>query len=146
MFKITTYYVMRKRVVKSFLKMRGWRFRGQDPPCSRPQIIFVNCDQTLWMKYLTTSSSAFFNISQLAEIRTTLNDGTTVLITWSDEDSASQLTPVFEIAKDIGAIISACAWDTTHKAIKFHSQFKPSPYTERDIRYLGRFFLYFKTI
>jgi hypothetical protein len=153
MFNLTSYYVFRRRVVKAILKFKGWRFRGQDPPSNHPHIIFVNPvegaldkTQTLWMPYLTTRKSIFINLSDLENIQKHLALGTTIIIRWREGDSNSELESLFKLARTSRVRISACAWDTAHKAIKFHSHFKPSPYPERDMRYLSRFFVYFKRV
>ena len=151
--RTTSYFVLRRRLVKSWLKLRGWRFRGQDPPSKWKQIMLVSPAhgellkmQHRWMAYLTSTPSKWVGIKDAEEIARLLNKRHTVLIKWEDKINVEALYELLLHAREHKVRISACAWDTEHKAIKFHSQFKPSPYPERDKRYLSRFFLYFKKI
>jgi hypothetical protein len=152
-FRFTTYFVLRKRLVKFWLKQNGWKFRGQDPPNKWKHIIFLSPakdnilkSQNRWMKYLTASPSSIVEISNKNEIERLLYKKHTVLIRWSEDICETELVSLLKNCRDNKVRISACAWDTKHKAIKFHSQFKASNFPERDIRYLGRFFIYFKQI
>ncbi|MAO46922.1 MAG: hypothetical protein CL823_07205 [Crocinitomicaceae bacterium] len=144
-----SFLIFRRRLSKVILKIMGWKFRGQDPPASKRQIIFVNTLSTnkkWWMRQLTATESHFVDIKDKDNFLEKFNSQVTLLVIWSKDLSPSYLKNLFEIATEKEAKISACAWDTTHKAIKFHSQFKPSPYSERDIRYLERFFVFFKKV
>ena len=154
-FSIPTYYVLRRRIVKYFLKLKGWKFRGQIPPATWPQLIFVSPAegrvktlQKNWVKYLTATHSVFFeNQVDIQAVKTLLEEKNTALVNWAIvEDSPELLTELFELVRITDGRLSACAWDLTHKAIKFHSLFKPSDYSERDIKYLKRFFIYFRRI
>ena len=152
-FRITSYFVLRKRLVKFLLKLKGWKFRGQDPPSKWKHIIFLSPakgkilkSQNRWMTFLTATPSCVVEISDKSKTEQLLAQRHTVLIRWSDEICENKLTGLLHTCRENKVRISACAWDTKHKAIKFHSQFKPSNFPERDIRYLSRFFVYFKQI
>jgi len=152
-FRITTYFVLRKRLVKFWLKLNGWKFRGQDPPSKWKHIIFLSPAkgkivqaQNKWMKFLTSTPSSIVEISNKNKIEQLLSKRQTVMIRWSEDICESELESLLKNCREEKVRISACAWDTKHKAIKFHSQFKPSNFPERDIRYLIRFFIYFKQI
>ena len=143
------FLIFRRRLSKVILKIMGWKFRGQDPPASKRQIIFVNTlssNEKWWMRQLTATESYFVGIKDKDDFLEKFNSQVTLLVIWSKDLTRSYLEKIFEIAKEKEANISACAWDTAHKAIKFHSQFKPSPYSERDIRYLEKFFVFFKKV
>jgi hypothetical protein len=153
MLRITSYFVIRKRLVKSWLKLSGWRFRGQDPPSRWKHIMLVSPAsgellkmQHRWMSFLTSSPSKWVELQDSEEITRLLNKKHTVLINWEENINEESLSELLLYARNNKVRLSACAWDTTHKAIKFHSQFKPSPYPDRDLRYLSRFFVYFKKI
>ena len=131
----------------------GWKFRGQDPPTGRSQIIFINeldgaleSTQRKWMRNLTASVSYFIDLEDQEGIESKINQQATILIKWSEVIDDANLVWLLKKARECKVKISACAWDSTHKAIKFHSQFNPSPYTERDMNYLKRFFIYFKKV
>ena len=152
---ISKYYVLRRRIVKYFLKLKGWKFRGQIPPATWPQLIFVSpaevkvkTPQKNWVEYLTATHSVLFeNQVDLQAIKTLLDEKKTALINWAIvEESPETLHELFELVRKTDGRLSACAWDLTHKVIKFHSLFKPSDYSERDIKYLRRFFIYFRRI
>ena len=154
-FSIPTYHVLRRRFVKNFLRLKGWKFRGQIPPATWPQLIFVSPSegrvktlQKNWVEYLTASHSVFFDKQvDIIAIKTLLEEKNTALVNWAIvEDSPETLTELFKLVGKTDGRLSACAWDFTHKAIKFHSLFKPSDYSERDIKYLRRFFMYFRHI
>lgn len=154
-FHLPTYRVLRRRVVKSILRLSGWRFRGQLPPSTWPQLIFVSpADGNLerlqknWINSLIATPSVFIhNKVDIDLIEKTLKDSNTILISWNlVEDNNELLLDLFEIIRETDGRLSACAWDLAHKAIKFHSLFKPSEYSERDIKYLTRFFVYFRRI
>ena len=147
------FLIFRRRVAKIILQILGWKFRGQDPPTGKNQIIFINkvegkfdSIQKKWMRHLTSSSSSFIELDNRIEIESKINQQHTLLIKWNDNNDNEQLVWLLKYAKQNKMKLSACAWDTAHKTIKFHSQFNPSPYTERDINYLERFFVYFKKI
>jgi hypothetical protein len=151
--RITSYFVLRRRLAKSWLKLIGWRFRGQDQPSRWNLIMLVSPAQGeilkmqhQWMTYLTSNPSKWVELEDIEEIARTLNTKKTVLIKWDENINVEALYEVLLHARNNKVRISACAWDTTHKAIKFHSQFRPSPYPERDLRYISRFFVYFKKV
>ena len=154
-FRVPTYYVLRRRIVRYILKLKGWKFRGQVPPATWPQLIFVSpaegdikTQQKNWVEYLTATSSVFFHESvDIEATRKILENKNTALISWDIvQSSPYTLKELFSIVRETDGRLSACAWDLTHKAIKFHSLFKPSDYSERDIKYLSRFFIYFSRI
>ena len=143
----------RRRLAKAILQILGWKFKGQYPPTSKNQIIFINelkgqlaTTQRRWMRHLTAGESYFQKIGDRNGIDKKINQKGTVLIVWQEEFERDELVWVLKFARKKGVALSACAWDSTHKAIKFHSHFKPSPYPERDIRYLERYFVYFKKV
>ena len=153
MLRFTSYFVLRRRLAKSWLKLRGWRFRGQDPPSRWKHIMLVSPaqDELLimqhrWMVFLTSTPSKWVELQDSEEITQTLNKKHTVLINWDENISEETFSELLINARKNKVRISACAWDTAHKAIKFHSQFRPSPFPDRDLRYLSRFFVYFKQI
>ena len=131
----------------------GWKFRGQDPPTGRSQIIFINeldddleSTQRKWMRHLTASASYFINLDDREGIESKINQQATILMMWGGDMDEAKLVWLLKTARKQRVKISACAWDSAHKAIKFHSQFNPSHYTERDINYLKRFFVYFRKV
>ncbi|MBM56085.1 MAG: hypothetical protein CMB32_05980 [Euryarchaeota archaeon] len=147
------FLIFRRRISKTILRILGWKFRGQDPPTSRNQIIFINelegdiaRSQKRWMRHLTADASYFIELGDRLSIEEKINQQATVLIKWRDNMGTDDMVWLLKTAKDKSIKLSACAWDSANKAIKFHSQFNPSPYPERDIRYLDRFFVYFKKI
>ena len=147
------FLIFRRRLAKAILQILGWKFRGQDPPTSKNQIIFINklkgklaTTQRRWMRHLTAGESYFQKIGDRNGIEKKINQQGTVLIIWQEEIERDELVWVLKFAREKGAALSACAWDSTHKVIKFHSHFKPSPYPDRDIRYLKRFFIFFKKV
>lgn len=154
-FKLPTYYVLKRRIVKSILRIMGWQFRGQIPPATWPQLIFVSpaegklkSSQKLWVKHLTATPSIFLQDDlDIEEVENALSKCNTALVSWNlvegDEEFIKKL---FDIVRENDGRISACAWDVAHKAIKFHSLFKPSDYLDRDLKYLSRFFVYFKRV
>lgn len=151
--RLFSFFILRRRLTKSWLKLRGWRFRGQDPPSRWKHIMFVSpakgdllIMQHRWMVFLTSAPSKWVDLHDSIEISETLNKKHTVLINWDENINEEALSELLLSARQNKARISACAWDTTHKAIKFHSQFRPSPFPDRDLRYLSRFFVYFKQI
>ena len=63
------FLIFRRRLAKAILKILGWKFRGQDPPTGRNQIIFINqvegihnSTQKKWMRHLTASTSYFLEM------------------------------------------------------------------------------------
>ena len=102
--------------------------------------------QNKWMQYLTSNPSEWVDIGDTTKTKELLVKKHTVLIRWNENAPEELLKEMLESARNHKVRISACAWDTQRKAIKFHSQFKPSFYFERDIRYLNKFFKYFKQI
>ena len=124
------FLIFRRRLSKVILKIMGWKFRGQDPPKSKRQIVFTNTlssNEKWWMSQLTATESYFVDIKDHDDVLEKFNSQVTLLVIWSKDFSPIDLENLFEIAREKEAMISACAWDTAHKAIKFHSQFKPSP-------------------
>ncbi|HIB77837.1 MAG TPA: hypothetical protein EYO58_09545 [Flavobacteriales bacterium] len=153
MFRFTSFFTLRRRFAKFVLKFMGWRFRGQDPPSRWKHIIFISpatgsllIKQQQWMPYLTSTNSKWIDLRNSSEIKAVLDKKHTALIRWEEDVDVEALTELLSNARQNKVRVSACAWDTTHKAVKFHSQFRPSPYSDRDIRYLSRFFKYFKQI
>ena len=147
------FLIFRRRLAKAILKIMGWKFRGQDPPSVRHQIIFINeiegehsSKQRKWMRHLTASASYFLDLADKSKIEKKINQHATLLIKWTGDMSNEDLVWLLELARTNKIKLSACAWESADKTIKFHSQFKPSPYTERDINYLERFFVFFRKI
>lgn len=147
------FLIFRRRLAKTVLRIFGWKFRGQDPPTSKRHIIFINDSkgalakkQHLWMRHLTAAASYFIELGDRTRFEEKINQHATILVKWRDDVDKNELEWLLILARETDSRISACAWDSTHKAIKFHSQFNPSPYPERDIRYLERFFVYFRKI
>ena len=147
------FLIFRRRVAKAILQILGWKFRGQDPTTSKNQIIFINelegtiaRSQKRWMRHLTADASCFLELGDRLSIEEKIDQQASVLIKWRDKMDSDEMVWLLKTAKKNKARLSACAWDSAHKAIKFHSQFNPSPYPERDIRYLERFFVYFKKV
>jgi len=147
------FLIFRRRLAKAILQILGWKFRGQDSPTSKNQIIFINKlkgqlanTQIRWMRHLTSGEAYLQKIGDRNGIDKKINQHGTVLVVWQEETKRDELVWVLKFAREKKVALSACAWDSTHKVIKFHSHFKPSPYPERDIRYLERFFIYFKKV
>ena len=152
-FQIASYFILRRRVIKEFLKFKGWRFRGQDYPRKWRHIVFISpAEGTLlkmqmkWMQYLTATPSEWVELGNKAKVKQLLLKKYTVLIRWSENKTENLLTELLTSARNHKVRISACAWDKNRKVIKFHSQFRPSHYPDRDIWYINRFFKYFKQI
>ena len=131
----------------------GWKFRGQDPPSGRNQIIFINeidgknsSTQRNWMRHLTISASYFLDLADKSKIEQNINQHANLLIKWTGNMSNEDLVWLLDLARTNKIKLSACAWDSANKVIKFHSQFNPSPYTERDINYIERFFVFFMKV
>ena len=98
------------------------------------------------MRNLTAAASYFIELGDRTGFEEKINQHATILVKWRDDVDKNELEWLLILARETDSRISACVWDSTHKAIKFHSQFNPSPYPERDIRYLERFFVYFRKI
>ena len=152
-YHLPSYLFLRRRLVKKIMKFHGWRFRGQDTPSQSPVILFINPAkgklfkiQLMWMRYLTSTHSEWVELSNLEKIHKLLLKKHTVLICWHENHSKNLLTSLLKLARKQETMISACAWLSTRKVIKFHSQFRPSYYTDRDIRYINRFFKFYKQI
>ena len=69
------FLIFRRRLAKAILKIMGWKFRGQDPPSVRHQIIFINeiegehsSKQRKWMRHLTASASYFLDLADKSKI------------------------------------------------------------------------------
>ena len=158
--RVSSFFVMRRRLVKAYLKFTGWKFRGQDPPSKWRHIMLISPaigevlkSQKKWMRYLTATPSQWVTVGESDKIKSLLIKKHTVLIRWDKSwgdlrtlEANSEITLLLQSARKHKVRVSACAWDTSRKAIKFHSQFRPSHYSERDVRYLGRFFKYFEQI
>jgi hypothetical protein len=152
-YHLQSYHNFRRRIVKEFLKFNGWHFRGQDSTCQWPIILFISPAkgnlskmQFILMRYLTSRHSKWAELSNLEIINQLLLKKQTILIRWDKTQSRNLLTALLKSARKEGAMISACAWLSKRKVIKFHSQFRPSYYTDRDIRYIDRFFKFYKQI
>ena len=152
-FQITSFFLLRRRIVKGFLKFKGWHLRGQDHPSQFPKILFVSpakgdliMKQLMWMPYLTAKPSEWAELGNMETINILLLQKHTVLIRWDENQNKSLLTELLKSARNQGVRISACAWLSKRQVIKFHSQFRPSFYTDRDIRYLNRFFKFYRQI
>ena len=152
-YHIQSYHIFRRRVIKEFLKFNGWRFRGQDSSSQLPIILFISPAQgkefkmqLMLMRYLTATRSEWAELSNIEMINNLFLKKHTILIRWDKNQSSSLMTALLKSARKQGAMISACAWLSKRKVIKFHSQFKPSYYTDRDIRYINRFFKFYKHI
>ena len=150
---LQSYHIFRRRIVKEFLKFNGWRFRGQDSKSQWPIILFISPAkgklfkmQLMLMRYLTSTHSEWAELNNLEIINQLLLKKHTILIRWDKTQSRSLLTALLKRARKQGAMISACAWLSQRKVIKFHSQFRPSYYTDRDIRYINTFFKFYKQI
>ena len=68
------FLIFRRRVAKAILQILGWKFRGQDPPTSKNQIIFINelegtiaRSQKRWMRHLTADASYFLELGIVNE-------------------------------------------------------------------------------
>jgi hypothetical protein len=75
-FQIASYFILRRRVVKEFLKFKGWRFRGQDYPRKWRHIVFISpAEGTLlkmqmkWMQYLTATPSEWVELDNKAKVK-----------------------------------------------------------------------------
>jgi len=152
-FPITSYFILRRRIVKEFLKFKGWRFRGQDHTSKWRHIVFISpAEGTLlkmqmkWMQYLTATPSEWVELGNKAKVKQLLVKKHTVLIRWSKNLQENLLAELLTNARNHKVRISTCAWDKHRKVIKFHSQFRPSHYPDRDIRYINRFFIFFEQI
>ena len=92
------FLILRRRLAKAILQILGWKFRGQDPPTSKNQIIFINelkgqlaTTQRSWMRHLTAGKSYFEKIGDRNGIHKKINQQATVLIVWQEEIERDKL-------------------------------------------------------
>lgn len=59
------------------------------------------------------------------------------------EPSLSQLDEIVTAAHAAKTRITLCAWDAKRKFVHIHAPFKTSPFPDRDVHYMRRYFGYF---
>ena len=59
------------------------------------------------------------------------------------DPSLSQLEDIVNAARSAKTRITLCAWDAQRKFVHVHAPFKTSPFPDRDLHYIRRYFGYF---
>jgi len=59
------------------------------------------------------------------------------------DPTLSQLEDIVTSARSAKTRITLCAWDAQRKFVHIHAPFKTSPFPDRDLHYIRRYFGYF---
>ena len=59
------------------------------------------------------------------------------------DPTLSQLEDIVTAARSAKTRITLCAWDAQRKFVHIHAPFKTSPFPDRDLHYIRRYFGYF---
>lgn len=59
------------------------------------------------------------------------------------DPNLSQLEDIVSAARAAKTRITLCAWDAQRKFVHIHAPFKTSPFPDRDLHYIRRYFAYF---
>ena len=59
------------------------------------------------------------------------------------DPNLSQLEDIVTAARAAKTRITLCAWDAQRKFVHIHAPFKTSPFPDRDLHYIRRYFGYF---
>ena len=59
------------------------------------------------------------------------------------DPNLSQLEDIVTAARSAKTRITLCAWDAQRKFVHIHAPFKTSPFPDRDLHYIRRYFGYF---
>lgn len=59
------------------------------------------------------------------------------------DPNLSQLEDIVKAAHGAKTRITLCAWDAQRKFVHIHAPFKTSPFPDRDLHYIRRYFAYF---
>ena len=59
------------------------------------------------------------------------------------DPTLSQLEGIVTAARSAKTRITLCAWDAQRKFVHIHAPFKTSPFPDRDLHYIRRYFGYF---
>ena len=128
----------------------GWQLRGQLPPQFWRTTLVVWAPKTWQMAALARMMPVHVHLLEgpvedakargMESARQFHKGFTNATPTDASED---QLHCIVEAAQQAKSRITLCAWESRRKFVHVHAPFKTSPFPDRDVHYMKRYFAYF---
>ena len=128
----------------------GWQLRGQLPPQFWRTTLVVWAPKTWQMAALARMMPVHVYLLEgpvqdakargMESARRFDQGFTNATPTDASED---QLRRIVEAAQQAKSRITLCAWESRRKFVHVHAPFKTSPFPDRDVHYMKRYFAYF---
>lgn len=140
-------------LTRLLLRAIGWQLRGQLPPQfwrttlvlwapKRWQALLIQWVMPVRIRFLEKPILDLQGRSE--ESRSNFENGFTnaSLTSGSREDLAA----IQMAAAQAKSRIALCAWESKRRFIHIHAPFKTSPFPDRDVHYMERYFKYFRSV
>lgn len=135
---------------RQVLRALGWRIRGNMPTQFWRTTLLVFAPQPRQFRALRMAVS--ISTARLAMDANSPSDWSDVISQHINNRQAtaihldpnlSQLENIVKAAHSAKTRITLCAWDDKRKFVHIHAPFKTSPFPDRDLHYIRRYFAYF---
>ena len=135
---------------RQVLRALGWRIRGNMPTQFWRTTLLVFAPQPWQFRALRLAvpiSTARLSMDAdspsdwTAAISQHINNRQAAAIHL--DPNLSQLEDIVTAAHSAKTRITLCAWDAQRKFVHIHAPFKTSPFPDRDLHYISRYFAYF---
>ena len=137
------------RLGKLLVRMLGWQTRGTLPPQFWKTTLVVWAPQPWQMRLLAWTLPVRTNLvlrAPQASMHHTIVDGfhqgkATMV---STKATTGDLESIVNEARSAKSRITLCAFEHGRKFVHVHAPFRTSPFPDRDVHYMMRYFKYFK--
>lgn len=134
---------------KLIVRILGWQLRGTLPPQFWKTTLVVWAPQPWQMRLLAwtlpVQSNRLSHVPQAGMHRTIVegfHQGRATMV--STKATAEDLNSIVNEARSAKSRITLCAFEHGRKFVHVHAPFKTSPFPDRDVHYMMRYFKYFK--
>ena len=138
------------KLCRGAVKLLGWQLRGQLPPQFWRTTLVMWAPKTWQGRALAAMMPVKVRWIQAPvsdvkgrgqeSLRHFEQGMTNATVTQATED---ELRAIVHAAQQAKSRITLCAWEERRKFVHVHAPFKTSPFPDRDVHYMHRYFAYF---
>ena len=138
------------KLCRSAVRLLGWQLRGQLPPQFWRTTLVIWAPKSWQVRALVAMMPVKVHVLQtpMSEVKGRGKESLAHFEQGMTNATVTQATEI-ELHAIVGAAqhaksrITLCAWEERRKFVHVHAPFKTSPFPDRDVHYMHRYFAYF---
>ena len=135
---------------RSAVRLLGWQLRGQLPPQFWRTTLVIWAPKSWQARALVAMMPIKVHVLQspMSEVKDRGKESLTHFEQGMTNATVTQATEIelhaiVNAAQHAKSRITLCAWEERRKFVHVHAPFKTSPFPDRDVHYMHRYFAYF---